>query len=106
MGPRRLLVGRVRDDAERVDAVAHQRGDRRIDHPVPLELRATGEGGGHQRHLVVTPLPSARMTCMAGAVINHLDGQRRERLLEGGANLAGGGFARTDFLAGSKGRVS
>jgi len=46
------------------------------------------------------------MTCMAGAVINHLDGQRRERLLEGGANLAGGGFARTDFLAGSKGRVS
>jgi hypothetical protein len=40
------------------------------------------------------------MTRMAGAVIDHVEGQRRERLLEGGANLAGGGFARNDILGG------
>ena len=102
----RLLVGRMRDDAERVDTVAHQRRDRRVDHPMPLELRVTGEGGGHQRHPVMPTLTRARVTCVPGTVIDHFDGKRRERLLEGGANLAGGGCARTGFLAGQKGRVS
>ncbi len=46
--------------------------------------------------------PGARVTSMAGAVIDYLDGLRRERLLEGGANLAGGGGVRRRFLAGSK----
>jgi hypothetical protein len=39
---------------------------------------------------------------MAGAVIDYLDGLRRERLLEGGANLAGGGGMRKGFLGRSK----
>jgi hypothetical protein len=98
----RGLVGRVRDDAECVDAAAHQRRDRRIDHPVPLQLRATGEGQGHQRHPVMAALPRARVTRMAGAVIDHLDGQWRERLLEGSANLADGRCTRNSFLDGSK----
>ncbi len=89
------LVGRARDDAERMDALAHQRCDRRIDHPVSFELRAAGEGRGDQRHPVMTAFPGARMTRMARAVIDHLDGQRHERLLEGGTNLAGSGLART-----------
>ncbi len=72
MGKR--LVGRVRDDTERVDAMAHQRRNRRIDHPVPLELRAAGEGGGHQRHAVMPTLPCARVTRVAGAVIDDVDG--------------------------------
>jgi hypothetical protein len=50
--------------------------------------------------------PRARVTRMAGAVIDYLDGLRRERLLEGGANLAGGGGMRMRVLAGKKGRVS
>jgi hypothetical protein len=94
------LVGRVRDDAECVYAVAHQRGDRRVDHPMPLELRPTGECGGHQRHPVMPTLPRARMTGVQSAVIEHLDREGRERLLEGGANLAGGGGMRRRFLAG------
>lgn len=64
---------------------------------MPLELRATGKDRRHQRHPVVTALPGARVTRMAGAVIDHLDGLRRERLLEGGANLAGGGGMRRSF---------
>ena len=95
----------MRDDAECVDPVAHQRRDRRIDHPMPLELRTAGEGRGHQRYRVMASLPCARVTRMAGAVVDHLDGQRRERLLEGSANLAGGGCARKRLLA-LKGRVS
>lgn len=100
LSQRRLLVGRVRDDAECVDALAHQRCDRRVDHPMPLELRATREGGGHQRHPVMTALPGARVTRVVSAVIDDLDRHRRERLLEDGANLAGGGGARMSFLAG------
>ncbi len=94
----------MRDDAERMDAAAHQRRDRRIDHPVPLELRSPGEGGGHQRHPVVTAFPRPGVARVAGAVVDHLDGQRRERLLEGGTYLAGGGRARKRLLA-PKGRV-
>jgi hypothetical protein len=96
----RLFVGRVRDDAQCVDAVAHQRPDRRIDHPVPLELRPAGEGGGHQRYAIMAAFPRARVTRVQGAVIDHFDGERRERLLEGGADLAGGGGTRIRFLAG------
>jgi hypothetical protein len=96
----RLLVGRLRKNAERVDATAHQRCDRRIDHAVPLELRPAGESGGHQRHAIMAAFPGPRVTCVQGAVIDHFDGERRERLLEGGANLAGGGGARMGFLAG------
>jgi hypothetical protein len=44
--------------------------------------------------------PGAGVTRMAGAVVDHLDGLRRERLLEGGANLAGGGGVRMAVLAG------
>ena len=33
---RKGLVGCVRNDAECMDAMAHQRRDRRIDHPMPL----------------------------------------------------------------------
>jgi hypothetical protein len=43
--------------------------------------------------------PGARVARVMGAVIDHLDGLRRERLLEGGANLAGGGGARMRVLA-------
>ena len=96
----------MRDDAERVDAVAHQRRDRRIDHPMPLELRAAGKCRGHQRDLIVATFPRTRVSGMAGAVIEHVEGQRRECLLEGGANLAGGRCARNGFLVAPKGRVS
>jgi len=48
---------------------------------MPLELRAAGEGRGHQRHPIVATLARARMPGMAGAVIDHVDGQRGERLL-------------------------
>jgi hypothetical protein len=61
--------------------MAHKRRDRRIDHPMPLELRAAGKGRGHQRHPVVATLPRARMPGMAGAVIDYIDGQRCECLL-------------------------
>ena len=101
-----MLVGRVRDDAERVYAVAHQGRDRRVDHPMTLELRPAGESGGHERHPVMPTLPSARMTRVQGAVIDHFYGEGRERLLEGRPDLAGGGGARMRFLAGQKGRVS
>ncbi len=84
-----LLVGSVRDDAECVDAAAHQRCDRGVGHAVPLELRTTREGWRHQRHPEMAALPGARVARMMGAVIDHLDGNRRKRLLEGGANLAG-----------------
>ncbi len=67
---------------------------------MPLELRATGKGRRHQRHPVMAAFPGARMAGVAGAVIDHLDGLGRERLLEGGANLAGGGGARMSVLAG------
>lgn len=100
------LVGSVCDDAECVDAAAHQGRDGRIDHPMPLELRAAGEGGGDQRHPVMPALTRAGVTGMVGAVIDHLDGQRRERLLEGSTKLAGGGCARMRILGGQKGRVS
>ena len=100
------LVGRVSDDAQRMDAVAHQRRDRRIDHPMPFELRAAGKSGGHQRHPKMATFPRPRMSGMAGAVIDHVEGQRRECLLEGGADLAGGGGARNGFLVALKGRVS
>src|SRR5215469_7443791 len=90
----RGLIGRVGDDAERVDAVTHQGRDGRIDHSMPFELRTAGECRGHQRHAVMAPLPRTRVTRMLGAVIDHLHGQRRERLLEGGAYLADGGGAR------------
>ena len=96
----------MRVDAERVDTAAHQRRDRRIDHPVPFELRAAGEGRGHERHPVMAAFARPRVTGMAGAVIDHLDGLRRERLLEDGANLAGGGGARMSVLGCQKGRVS
>ncbi len=96
------LVRGLGDDAERVDAAAHQRRDRRIDHPVPLELRPAGKGRGHQRYPVMTTLARTRVTRMLRAVIEHLDGQGRERLLEGGADLAGGGVGRKTFLAGQK----
>ena len=96
----------MRDDAERVDAVAHQRRDRGIDHPMPLELRPSGKGRGHQRHPIMATFPRAGMSGMAGAVIHDIDGQGRECLLEGGANLAGGGCARNGFLVAPKGRVS
>lgn len=89
-----MLVRCLRDDAECVDAVAHQRRDSRIDHPVPLELRAPGEGRGHQRDAVMTAFARASVTGMPGAVVDHLDGLRRERLLEGGADLVGRGPAR------------
>jgi hypothetical protein len=95
-----LLVGCMRDDAECVDAAAHQRRDRRVDHAVPFELRATGESRGHQRHPVMAAFPGAGVARVAGAVVDHLDGLRRERLLEGGANLAGGGGVRMAVLAG------
>jgi hypothetical protein len=98
------LVWRVRDDAEGMDAAAHQRRDRRIDHPVPLELRSPGEGRGHEPHPVVTALLCPGMARVAGAVVEHLEGKGRERLLEGGADLAGGGCARKRLLA-LKGRV-
>jgi hypothetical protein len=90
----------MRDDAECVDAAAHQRRDRRVDHAVPFELRATGESRGHQRHPVMAAFPGAGVARVAGAVVDHLDGLRRERLLEGGANLAGGGGVRMAVLAG------
>lgn len=67
-----MLVGRVRDDAERVYAVAHQRGDRRVDHPMPLELRPAGERGGHERHPVMPALPRTGVTGVQSAVIHHL----------------------------------
>ena len=73
---------------------------------MPLELRPAGEGRGHQRHPVMAAFPGARVTRMAGAVIDYLDGLRCERLLEGSANLAGSGGMRMRFLAGKKGRVS
>ena len=69
------------DDAERVDAVAHQRRDRRIDHPMPLELRAAGKSRGHQRHPIMATFPRTRVSGMAGAVIYHVEGKRRECLL-------------------------
>jgi hypothetical protein len=50
--------------------------------------------------------PRTRVSRMAGAVIDDVEGQRRECLLEGGANLAGGGCARNGFLVLPKGRVS
>src|SRR6185312_1366937 len=75
------LVGRMRGDAQCVDAAAHQRRDSRIDHSMPLELRAAGKDRGHQRHPIVATLPRARVPGMAGAVIDHVDGQRGERLL-------------------------
>ena len=71
-----------------------------------LELRSSGKGRRHQGHPIVAALPRTRMTRMVGAVIDHLDGLRRERLLESGTDLADGGFTRTGYLAGSKGRVS
>jgi tRNA threonylcarbamoyl adenosine modification protein (Sua5/YciO/YrdC/YwlC family) len=37
-------------------------------------------------------LPSTRVTAVEGAVVDHLDGQRRQGPLERGANLPGGGF--------------
>ncbi len=67
---------------------------------MPFELRATGKGRGHQRHPVMAAFPGARVTRMTGAVIDHLDGLRRERPLERGANLAGGGGVRMSVLAG------
>ena len=85
-----------------MDALAHQRRDRRVDHPMALELRAAGESRGHHRHPVMTAFPRARVTRMARAVIDHVDRQRRERLLEGGAKLAGRGFARKRFPGCSK----
>jgi hypothetical protein len=39
-------------------------------------------------------LPGTRVARMMGAVIDYLDGNGRERLLEGGANLAGAGGVR------------
>jgi hypothetical protein len=36
----------------------------------------------------------ACMARVAGAVIDHLDRYRRERLFQGSADLSGGGFAR------------
>lgn len=96
----------MRDDAECVYAAAHQRRDRRIDHPMPLELRPTGEGCGHERHPVMPTLARARVTRMQRAVIDHFYGDGRERSLEGGANLAGAGGLRKRFRAGQKGRVS
>jgi len=74
--------------------MAHQRRDRRIDYPMPLQLRAAGKGRGNQRHSVMAAFAGACMARMAGAVIDHLDGYRRERLFQGGADLSGGGFAR------------
>ena len=100
------LVGRVCDDAECVYAVAHQGRDRRVDHPMPLELRPAGEGGGYQHHPVMPTLACARVTGVQGAVIDHFEGERREGLLEGGAKLADGGGVRMGFLAAQKGRVS
>jgi tRNA threonylcarbamoyl adenosine modification protein (Sua5/YciO/YrdC/YwlC family) len=38
--------------------------------------------------------PRTRVARMPGAVVDHLDGLGRKRLLEGGANLAGGGGVR------------
>src|SRR6185437_7113024 len=73
-----VLVGRLRDDAECVYAMAHQRCDRRVDHSMPLELRAAGEGRGHQRHPVMPALPRTRVARMQGAVVDHCDGERRE----------------------------
>ena len=99
------LVGRVRDDTECVYAVAHQGCDRRVDHPMALELRPAGERSGHERHPVMPTLPRARVTRVQGAVIDHFYGEGRERLLEGSADLAGGGGGRMRFLAGQKGRV-
>lgn len=92
-----MLVRSVRDDAECVYAVAHQRGDRRVDHPMPLELRTAGERRGHERHPVMPTLPRAGVTGVQGAVIDHLYREGRERLLEGGADLAGGGGVRRRF---------
>ena len=73
---------------------------------MPLELRPPGESGGHERHPIMPTLPRTRVTGVQGAVIDHFYGERGERLLEGGANLAGGGGMRMRFLAGQKGRVS
>ena len=84
----------MRDDAQCVDAAAHQRRDSRIDHPMPLELRASREGRSDQRHAVMAAFTGACMARVAGAVIDHLDGKWRERLFQGGADLSCGGFAR------------
>ncbi len=59
---------------------------------MPFELRAAREGGRHERHPVVAALARTCVTRMAGAVIDHLDGQRRKRPLENGADLIGGRF--------------
>ena len=42
----------------------------------------------------MTAFPGTRVAGVAGAVIDHLEGQWRERLFQGGADLSGGGFAR------------
>ena len=61
---------------------------------MPLELRASGKGRGHERHAEMATFPGARVARVAGAVIDHLDGKWRERLFQGGADLSCGGFAR------------
>ena len=75
--------------------LAHQRGDRGVDHAVALEAAAAAKGTGHQRHREMAAAACARVARVARAVVDDLERARRERALERGPHLHHDRFAHT-----------
>src|SRR6185503_8640953 len=74
-------------DVQGVDPASHERCDRCIDQAMALELRSPLESARNQGYPKVAAFPGARMTGVMSAVVENLDGGRRQLAHECGPDL-------------------